>query len=214
LPSKFRGDAAIPQEIPTRNEKLLGTSCGYLLNELTRSPESIIASTLTLTQLMLAMNTGDVFSSSKDVVLFILRIVCRIENAMAFVYTRMDTLPDANMLEPSEQDSIKLIIGNGLKQLHTLFRGRATSFSTDAGGTNAEGPDGAARARAGEPQLPSAWSMLVEWRANVADKIGSLTRGTSGVDSAEMDALVRSQCDLHAHGILLVRNCGQSHQFF
>ena len=85
VPTLLDLDARMPQEVPTTNPVLLGTSYGLLLNELQRSPAAIIASITNLVRLALELDTGSAFATSRDVVLYVVRTAARVDSAITFL---------------------------------------------------------------------------------------------------------------------------------
>jgi hypothetical protein len=76
---------AVPEEVPVANKRLLATPFGLLLNEIYRSPEVIMNSVLSLVKLAVNLDVGTVHSSTVPIVLFVLRVVSRIDSAVTFV---------------------------------------------------------------------------------------------------------------------------------
>ena len=77
--------ALCPEEVPTKNEQALNTPYGLLINELTRSPTQTVNSMIRLLVLALGLDTGSYFASQSDIILYVLRLGCRIENFMSLV---------------------------------------------------------------------------------------------------------------------------------
>jgi hypothetical protein len=75
----------VPEEVPAFNKRLLATPFGLLLNELYRSPEVIMNSVLALVKLAVNLDVGTVHSSTVPIVLFVLRLVSRVDSAVSFV---------------------------------------------------------------------------------------------------------------------------------
>lgn len=81
-----------PLMVPTLYPELLATSYGLLMNELYRSPDTVIRSILTLLKGALAVDTGSVvdegakeFNTSTMIILYITRLGCRVENYLTFL---------------------------------------------------------------------------------------------------------------------------------
>eukprot|EP00729_Bicosta_minor_P009922 gene9922-5877_t len=80
-----KGSAEAPKEVPTKNEKLLNTPYGLLLNELARSPSQVVLSTIKLLKLALGLDAGSYFASQSTIIMYLLRFGCRVENHIRFV---------------------------------------------------------------------------------------------------------------------------------
>jgi uncharacterized protein with PIN domain len=74
-----------PEFVPAKDEKRLNTPYGLLLNELSRSPEQVIASTLRMLKLALALDTGMYFESQDDIILYVMRFACRVLSFVNFI---------------------------------------------------------------------------------------------------------------------------------
>ena len=75
-----------PVMIPTPQTQLLATSYGLLLNELVRSPDTVLKAVDALLEGALALDTGSVcdlgasdFNTSVDIILYIARLGARVE---------------------------------------------------------------------------------------------------------------------------------------
>lgn len=75
----------IPAEVPTPNRRILSTAFGLLFNELYRSPEVLMDSVLTLTKLAVNLDVGTVHSSTVPIVLFVLRLVARVDSFATYL---------------------------------------------------------------------------------------------------------------------------------
>mmetsp|Transcript_7246 Transcript_7246/g.21392 ORF Transcript_7246/g.21392 Transcript_7246/m.21392 type:complete len:5155 (-) Transcript_7246:1654-17118(-) len=76
---------AAPEFVPAKDEKRLNTPYGLLLNELSRSPEQLLASTIRLMKLALALDTGKYFESQDDIILYVYRFACRVTSFVNFI---------------------------------------------------------------------------------------------------------------------------------
>ncbi len=77
--------AYAPQFVPTTDETCLATPYGLLLNELTRSPYQLLKALIRLLRLALSLDTGSYFASQTDIILYALRLGCRVENFVSYV---------------------------------------------------------------------------------------------------------------------------------
>ena len=80
-----KGSAEAPTEVPTKDEKLLNTPYGLLLNELARSPSQVVLCTIKLLKLALGLDAGSYFASQSTIIMYLLRFGCRVENHIRFV---------------------------------------------------------------------------------------------------------------------------------
>jgi thiol-disulfide isomerase/thioredoxin len=81
-----------PRMVPSTNADLLATPYGMLLNELVRSPDTVIRSILSLLRGALACDTGSVvdeksetFNTSTTIILYATRLGARVDNYLAFL---------------------------------------------------------------------------------------------------------------------------------
>jgi hypothetical protein len=87
----------VPMMVPTANPELLATSYGLLMNELCRSPETVIRAVLTLLKGALACDTGSVIDVNKDnefvtefntstkIILYTTRMGARLDNYLSYL---------------------------------------------------------------------------------------------------------------------------------
>lgn len=80
-----KGKAKAPEFVPSKDETLLNTPYGLLINELARSPTQVMKATTQLLKLALALDTGSYFASQSDIILYVMRFGCRVENFVTFV---------------------------------------------------------------------------------------------------------------------------------
>ena len=80
-----------PTMVPTRSPDLLATSYGMLLNELVRSPNNIVSPALSLLKGAVELDTGSIcdegateMNTSVSIILYIVRLVMRLQNYIAF----------------------------------------------------------------------------------------------------------------------------------
>ena len=81
-----------PVMVPSRHPELLATPFGLLMNELHRSPRTILTGVKTLLLGALAVDTGSVvdagatdFNASTDIILYVTRLVMRVDNYASFL---------------------------------------------------------------------------------------------------------------------------------
>lgn len=81
-----------PMMVPTPHADLLATPYGLLLNELCRSPETVLRSVLTLLRGALACDTGSVvdedgtdFNTSTTIIMYVTRLGARVDNYLSFL---------------------------------------------------------------------------------------------------------------------------------
>ena len=74
-----------PRFVPTRDERLLATPYGLLINELHRSPDAVLKSTLRLLELALDLDTGSFKASTVDIILYVVRLCARVDSYIDFM---------------------------------------------------------------------------------------------------------------------------------
>ena len=170
------GAAAVPSMVPCNNPALLCSPYGHLLNELQRSPDSTLQSTLRLLRLAQDLDVGTVHSSTVDIALFVVRLACRVENYLSFAVERVDD-PHRSVMRERELsgDSLRLC-QSALSLLRRELRGPVH-------------------------RMLEQW--CDEAMREVAHSVEAAIRRS---DDAKMDANTRLACSLHAHLILLYRN--------
>lgn len=187
LSSMLSPDKITPTEVPTTSPELLGTTHGLLMNELCRSPEQLIAVVLRLLQQALDLDTGSVYAGTRDVALFIVRMVARLEGVMRFLYTT-----DLHVRGLGVGPAARNATAAGLQRLGEFLR----TPSTGAGEVSAR-------------------TMLHGWLAQVQARIPSVSLSSGGggdrggengsgtMTTRELDEQTRLACDLQAHLLLL-----------
>jgi hypothetical protein len=78
--------------VPCSDPELLSTPYGLLVNELSRSPTTVLRAVLALLRGALACDTGSVvdtdastFNSSATIILYVIRLCARVENYVSFL---------------------------------------------------------------------------------------------------------------------------------
>ena len=91
------GEAMLPTMVPCSNPSLLATPYGHLVNEVYRSPDTTVTSTLRLLRLAQDLDVGTVRSSTVEIILYVIRLGCRVENYLAYLIGR-ETDPHATVM--------------------------------------------------------------------------------------------------------------------
>jgi uncharacterized membrane protein YgcG len=171
-----------PIMVPTQHPQLLASAYGALLNELHRSPTTVIRGVIQLLQGGLALDTGTVvdegeedFNGSADIILYVARLGARVENYASFLVehstdTHQCIGADRKLREVEVEADCLAQLKRGLAELQGLLQG---SFNS-----------------------------LLE------DYLRKLDRQTSDDPSNEalIDRNSRLASDLHAHKLLMFRN--------
>ena len=79
------GAVQVPVSIPAPDRTHLATNCGLLFNELIKSPQGVMEAVLTLLRLALDLDTGRWTHRSAAIILFVIRLVVRVEGFMIFL---------------------------------------------------------------------------------------------------------------------------------
>ena len=74
-----------PVDVPTSAPSLLGTPHHLLLNELIRSPDTLLGGVTRLLRQAIDLDTGTLKSSTATVILYVTRLACRIDNYVSFL---------------------------------------------------------------------------------------------------------------------------------
>ena len=100
LESKYAN--LVPTDVPTSAPHLLATAHGLLLNELCRSPEVLLSGILRLLRQAIDLDTGSVKSSTAGIILYVVRLCARVDNALTFLihcfYGKHETLKGDNAI--------------------------------------------------------------------------------------------------------------------
>jgi thiol-disulfide isomerase/thioredoxin len=75
----------VPTDVPSSEPHLLATAHGLLLNELCCSPEVLVTGILKLLRQGMDLDTGCVKSSTATIILYLVRLGSRLDNAMSFL---------------------------------------------------------------------------------------------------------------------------------
>eukprot|EP00760_Papus_ankaliazontas_P009215 PhM_4_TR13981/c0_g1_i1/m.81553 len=107
-PSRFLSrdlSKVCPEMVPTENQALISTPYGLLLNELQFSSEGVVEPLLRLVELAQEMDAGTVHNKATvDVILFLVRIVARVENFMVYLLEREVKSPQEKWMMPPLRD--------------------------------------------------------------------------------------------------------------
>jgi len=79
------GCKEVPEMVPTDKPELLATPFGLLVNEMQRSPTTLLSSVMLLVKLSLDLDTGSSTSSTAEVILHVVRTATRVENYLSFL---------------------------------------------------------------------------------------------------------------------------------
>jgi thiol-disulfide isomerase/thioredoxin len=75
----------VPTDVPSSAPHLLATAHGLLLNELCCSPEVLVTGILKLLRQGMDLDTGSAKSSTANIILYLVRLGSRLDNAMSFL---------------------------------------------------------------------------------------------------------------------------------
>eukprot|EP00760_Papus_ankaliazontas_P003017 PhM_4_TR11378/c0_g1_i1/m.4426 len=131
-PSRYLelGCASAPTMIPSEDKRFLATPYGLLLNELHRSPKNLVSSLMSLLKQARMLDTGTVYSTTVKVILYVVRLCARIENAMHFFVSHARGKHPTVNIPLRDFDVTKEILGDvltGLADLQVELRGDATA---------------------------------------------------------------------------------------
>ena len=175
----------VPVMVPTAHLDLLASSYGLLLNELCRSPDSIISGVIVLLKGALACDTGSVvdegakeFNTSTQIILYLTRVGCRIDNYLSFMIEWATKSHDSVDCPLREMDITPEVLGKLERarvelrdfldgQFHPLFEDYLRRLDTEV---------------LNDPNN----EVLIDRNSSLA-------------------------CDLHSHKLLLYRNYKESH---
>jgi hypothetical protein len=169
-----------PLVVPTQHPALLATPFGLLMNEMSRSPDTIIRSVLVLLRGALACDTGSVadedadeFNVSTQIILYLSRVGARVDNYLSFLIDHARGEHDTIVHELRGSDIPDDILSK-------LIQGRESLREL----------------------LHEKFSELFE------DYLHRLQRETENDPTNEklIDRNSRLACDLHAHKFILYRN--------
>jgi hypothetical protein len=121
----------VPMMVPTANPELLATSYGLLMNELVRSPETVVRSVLVLLRGALACDTGSVvdegadeFNTSTRIIMYVTRLACRADNYISFLVDWATGKHDSMVMPLRETELSTTVLDQlraGRKELRALL---------------------------------------------------------------------------------------------
>jgi len=213
-PSRYlpKDAATAPVFVPAKDETLLNTPYGLLLNELARSPHQVMKATITLLKLALSLDTGSYFASQSDIILYLVRFACRIENFVDFVLQYADgKLHKAFRMRDTVVDAgIVAYLREARAELRTLLEGRcqymllvwtreclARADALQEENKHEHQRRAEAAAVQGEPVLGAA----------ARKKFKKVFDESKRESASDFDRLFAIVSDLRAHVILCFRNC-------
>ena len=162
-----------PVDVPTSAPELLGTTHHLLLNELMRSPETVLKGVLSLARQAVDLDTGSFKSSTTTVVLYITRLCARIDNYVSFLLDYQDGTHDC-------------IQRNQFRALHLNLAAQDTL-------------------RASQSELRKV--MWGDMRELMHRWYNQMAQEQSGSSDQHSDENTKRMCLLHAHLVLIMRNC-------
>jgi hypothetical protein len=131
-----------PLMVPTPHPELLATPYGLLINELCRSPDTVIRSILALLKGALACDTGSVvdegaktFNTSTVIILYLVRVGARVDNYLSFLidyFTGKHDCIDWPLRETDCADEVLEKLINGRKDLRALLDGQVYCLMSNA----------------------------------------------------------------------------------
>eukprot|EP01012_Entosiphon_sulcatum_P009332 TRINITY_DN1521_c0_g2_i1.p1 TRINITY_DN1521_c0_g2~~TRINITY_DN1521_c0_g2_i1.p1 ORF type:complete len:4962 (-),score=1074.52 TRINITY_DN1521_c0_g2_i1:73-14958(-) len=168
-----------PLMVPTEDRHLLGTPYGLLLNELYRSPATLVKFLLALLKQGLECDSGTPYSAELDLILFTVRVAAKAENYMYFLVSHQEhlhpsiTAPLRDVELRPDSTALKEL-KEGLATLQEALRGEVRT-------------------------------MLEDWTRQCVQKFREVARDPKARKS-DLDVHVALACKLHAHLVLLFRN--------
>jgi len=192
-----------PQMVPTANPEHLATPYGMLFNELHRSPDVIITNVLKLLKLALDLDTGTVYEENAvAIILFIVRLACRIENFMDMIvrYGRANSRasPFPQLRQVVIYPSILERLQEGLNDLSKMLRGPVRRIIQD---WNAEAVSNSATAMAQSESSAA---------PDILDRQAAKNMESRADDDQKVDVNTRIACTMQAHLLLIYRNVDAS----
>ena len=218
-----KGKARAPEFVPSKDETLLNTPYGLLINELARSPTQVMKATTQLLKLALALDTGSYFASQSDIILYVMRFGCRVENFVTFVLNYAagkfdhlhirDNEVSADVVEyltEARREVRQILEGRYQRMLGLWCReclARAQQLQEES--KHEQQREQAAERRAGQDtdlpqQTRTAPQMTRVAPQRSFKKVFNKEKGEAAKD---FDALFQIVANLRAHVLLTMRNC-------
>ena len=223
LPLKAAG--VEPVDVPTSAPELLGTAHHLLLNELCRSPDTLLGSITKLMKQAVDLDTGTLKSSTATIILFMTRLACRVDNYVQMVpkavLDRADAFdcpltgagctpspPNAPPNLPSLRPTPRVSRASRLWQVLDCDAGVHETLATHVAERPVElGATQRARLIEARAALKAfLWQnvtkVLRRWHLKLVKECTS-----QPADETTLDRNTKYICNLEAHALLCVRNC-------
>ena len=112
-----------PQEVPCSDPALLGAASHLLLNELTRSPKTLLEGVLRLARQAGDLDTGTYKASTTTVILYVVRLACRLDNYVSFLLQYDSGSHDSVRGKPYRQLELSAAVRAQLGSAQARLRG-------------------------------------------------------------------------------------------
>jgi hypothetical protein len=169
-----------PVDVPTSEPRLLGTPHHLLLNELVRSPDTLLGCVLQLAQQAVGLDTGSFASSTTTIILYVVRLCARIDNYLSFVLAHDGGTHDAI---PADCRFRQLELPAGGRERLEEARGRLRGVLW------------------GELRR-----LMLRWYHKLARELD----GADEASESLVDANTKRMCSIHGHLLLMLRNAAPS----
>ena len=131
-----------PMMVPTSHPDLLATPYGLLMNELCRSPDTVIRSVISLLKGAVACDTGSVvddggttFNTSTLIIMYISRLASRVDNYISFIIDiatkNHDCLLEVPLRETDISEDTIIKLQEGLNLLRDIMDGQFNPLFED-----------------------------------------------------------------------------------
>lgn len=179
----FTSEYEIPQEVPCIDRNLLSTVGGLLINEIQCSPDMLLEYILKLLKLSIDLDVGTFHSMTVTIVLFIIRVTCRVESYLAYLAeygldTHESIRGEVRTIN-IQRDTIDKLT-SGIASIRQLFSSRF------------------------QPMIES-WCLEL---TTENDQVAAVNQ--DGITESNGDGVIdrntRHLCSLHAHLLLMFRN--------
>ena len=179
LPAKQAG--LEPIDCPTSAPALLGTAYHLLMNELRHSPKMVLESVSRLLSQAIDLDTGSITASTAVVILYVTRLVSRVDNYIAFVIAAATGTHETMVLGSKDDKTKKTprqleideknfeVLVSAQKDLQTTLRTKMHKI-------------------------------LEAWYRKLAKEC------EGRVDDSTLDLNTKRMCNLHAHFVIMYRN--------
>ena len=170
------GAATLPTLVPCNNPHLLATPYGHLVNEVYRSPDTTVTCTLRLLRLAQDLDVGTVRSSTVEIILYVVRLACRVENYLSYLVDREGDAHASVMRERRLTGELLRVCEEGLALIRRELRG-------------------------GVHRMVEAWCDEAMKEIDM-----SVEANLKRSDDKKMDANTQLACTMHAHLLLVYHN--------